>query len=96
MHCYRNHLVYAAVVFAAALLVGSPAAPAQPSSRDAAQKVPFRHVVVDSKAPPEMQTKTAGDLNGDGLTDLVVAGSGWATLALLLALPEPENSEIPK
>ena len=38
-------------------------------------------------------TKTAGDLNVDGLTDLVVAGSGWA---LLLALPEPENSEIPK
>ena len=66
VHSYRNHLVCAAVIFAGSLLGGSSAA--------LAQKIPFRHVVIDSKAPPGMQTKTAGDLNGDGLTDLVVAG----------------------
>ena len=61
MHSYRKHLACVAVVVAASLLGGSMAS--------LAEKIPFRHVVVDSKAPPEMQTKTAGDLNGDGLTD---------------------------
>jgi hypothetical protein len=36
----------------------------------------FRHVVVDREAPDNMHTKSVGDLNGDGLTDLIVAGTG--------------------
>lgn len=38
-------------------------------------EIPFKHRVVDRDAPVDMHTKTVGDLNGDGLTDLVVAGT---------------------
>jgi hypothetical protein len=38
-------------------------------------EVPFRHVVIDRDAPVDMHSKTTGDLSGDGLEDLVVAGT---------------------
>ena len=40
-----------------------------------AQSVSFRHVVVDDDAPRDPWGKSVGDLDGDGLIDLVVGGS---------------------
>jgi len=39
------------------------------------QSAEFRHVTVDKNGPADMHTKSVGDLNGDGLVDLVVAGT---------------------
>ena len=42
-----------------------------------AQDVPFKHVIVDSQYPIRPHCKTAGDINGDGLADVLAASSSW-------------------
>ncbi len=37
-------------------------------------QVPFRHVLVDAAGPGEMQIVQVGDLDGDGSSDLIIAG----------------------
>ncbi len=54
-----------------ALLAVAPVAPAE---------VAFRHVVVDAANPQHPHCKGAGDLDGDGRTDLVVASAGGGGL----------------
>ncbi|MHC4704745.1 MAG: FG-GAP repeat domain-containing protein, partial [Planctomycetota bacterium] len=44
------------------------------------EPVSFRHVVVDAAGPENMHVKAVGDINGDGFTDLVVAGTGGELL----------------
>ena len=48
------------------------------SSVHADEGIRFKHVVVDQNGPTDMHAKTTGDLNGDGLVDLVVAGTKGA------------------
>src|SRR5438105_1683523 len=38
-------------------------------------EIPFKHVVVDEDGPTDMHCKAIGDINGDALPDLVVAGT---------------------
>ena len=38
----------------------------------------FKYVVIDENGPGDIHTKSVGDLNGDGLEDLLVAGTGGA------------------
>jgi hypothetical protein len=38
-------------------------------------EIPFKHVVIDNDGPTDIQCKAIGDINGDGLPDLVVAGT---------------------
>ncbi len=40
-----------------------------------AQEIPFRHVVIDDHGPVDPWGKSIGDLDGDGLIDLIVGGS---------------------
>ena len=40
-----------------------------------AGEVPFRHVVIDAEPAKDLHCKCAGDLDGDGLTDLLVASA---------------------
>jgi hypothetical protein len=40
--------------------------------------VSFRYVLIDAQAPVDMHAKTAGDIDGDGFLDLVVAGTKGA------------------
>ncbi|MHC4584424.1 MAG: FG-GAP repeat protein, partial [Planctomycetota bacterium] len=42
--------------------------------------VSFRHVVIDAAGPENMHVKASGDINGDGFTDLIVAGTGGELL----------------
>lgn len=39
------------------------------------QPIEFKHVVIDAEGPKNPHTKTAGDVNGDGFVDVVVASS---------------------
>src|SRR5438132_47497 len=38
-------------------------------------EIPFKHVIVDDDGPTDIQCKAIGDINGDGFSDLVVAGT---------------------
>ena len=40
-----------------------------------ANELSFGHLVVDSNGPANMHIKSVGDLNGDGLEDLIIAGT---------------------
>lgn len=42
--------------------------------------VPFEHIIIDEDGPADPHTKTAGDLDGDGTEDLVVASSSGGPL----------------
>lgn len=37
--------------------------------------IPFKHIIIDNNGPTDMHTKSAGDIDGDGFIDLVVAGT---------------------
>lgn len=41
-------------------------------------QIPFNQILVDGSAPSDMHTKSVGDLDGDGRSDLLVAGTGGA------------------
>lgn len=40
-----------------------------------AEDISFRHIIIDDDGPADMHTKSAGDINGDGFIDLIVAGT---------------------
>jgi len=59
----------------------------------------FRRIVIDNSGPPNPWGKSVGDINGDGLPDLIVGGHGSEKTSiysrLMAKLGIPENKEPP-
>lgn len=64
---------------AAAVLLASVGLLAQRALLVEADQGPFRHVVLDDQGPRDPWGKGIGDIDGDGLPDLVAGGTaaGW-------------------
>ena len=46
----------------------------------AGEELPFEHMIIDEHGPADPHTKSAGDLDGDGIADLVTASSAGGPL----------------
>ena len=61
-------VLVAAALFVPGIVLVVPVAPA-------AAEVPFSHVVIDGDGPANPHVKALGDVDGDGLLDVVVGSS---------------------
>ncbi len=48
---------------------------------DAYEVIQFEHIIIDADGPENPHIKTVGDINGDGIAEVVVASSNGGPLA---------------